>query len=321
MNRRDFLGTSAMAAAGAAAAAAIGLSAAPVVAQDGSIGLATARHFKVGDATVTALSDGFLPIGAELMNGVSEADFQALLRAAYIDSATHPTGVNAYLIETDGRRVLVDAGTGAAMGPALGHLARNMTALGIDPQSIDTVVATHLHPDHIGGIAAVASNPFGAARLVVDRNDIDFWNNADIKAQAPEGVQPFFDLAQATLARFGERVEAVSGEVSLGAGLTTIPLPGHTAGHMGVMLESGGDALLIWGDIVHVPPVQFARPDVTIGFDFDADMARATRQSILDRAATDRLRVAGMHIGFPGTGYVERAAQGYHFVSAPYPYG
>ncbi len=66
-------------------------------------------------------------------------------------------------METDGRRVLVDAGTGTAMGPGLGHLARNMTALGIDPQSIGTVVETDLHPDHIGWIAAVASNPFGAA--------------------------------------------------------------------------------------------------------------------------------------------------------------
>ena len=142
-----------------------------------------------------------------------------------------------------------------------------------------------------------------------------------MKGQAPEEVRQFFDLAMAAVGAFGDRVEGFEGEASLGAGMTAMPLPGHTPGHSGVMLESDGDALLMWGDIVHVPPVQFARPDVTIGFDVDQDTARATRMKVLDMAATDRLRVAGMHISFPGIGYVEKAGDGYRFVPSSYQYG
>lgn len=318
MNRREFFNTSALAVAGAS----LGLRAAPVAAGDGAIaGIATARTFPIGAARVTAFSDGFLQIGAEMMQGIPQEGFTQLLRDAHLSGDTHPTGVNAYLIEIGTKRILVDAGTGTVMGPGLGHLAANMAALGVDPSSVDKVIATHLHPDHIGGIATAQGNPYGNASLVTGAADIDFWSSADFRAQAPEGFKGFFDLATGTLAKFGDRVEAVSGAADLGDGLTAVPLPGHTPGHMGVMLESQGDSLLIWGDIVHVGPVQFARPDVTIGFDTDADLARKSRISILDQAATDRLQVAGMHIGFPGMGYLERAQTGYRFVPSPYPYG
>ena len=206
--------------------------------------------------------------------------------------------------------------------------ARYRFERGVDPEFTrdGLELATQMILDLCGGeasdVVVAGKVPNHARAYKLDPARVQSLVGMDI----PESEQ------RQTLTRLGFRLEGnmahvpswrpdVQGEADLGHGMTAVPLPGHTAGHMGVMLESGGDALLIWGDIVHVPPVQFARPDVTIGFDFDADMARATRQSILDRAATDRLRVAGMHIGFPGTGYVERAAQGYHFVSAPYPYG
>lgn len=318
MQRRQFLVQSAL----FTAVSTMGFRAAPVAAADGSVaGIAAAQSFKIGEATVTALSDGFLPITADTLVGITPEEFKTLLAAAYIEGDAHPTGVNAYLIETGGTRVLVDTGTGTVFGPGLGHLPTNMAALGIDPASIDTIVATHLHPDHIGGIAGVASNPFVNASLVASQDDIAFWSSSEIKAQAPEQFRSFFDMAVGATSAFGDKVRAVTGEADLGNGLTAVPLPGHTPGHMGVMLESGGDSLLIWGDVIHVPPVQFTRPEVTIGFDTDQDMARKTRQSVLDQAATDKLRVAGMHIGFPGMGYVERAAQGYRFVPQPYPYG
>lgn len=321
MHRRHFL-TTAIASA-TATSAVMGLRATPVAAagHGAHATVATALSYPVGAAKVTAVSDGFLPIDASALSGITPEDFAAILHDNHLTGPAHPTGVNSFLVETGDRKILIDAGTGTAFGPGLGHLAANMAALGIDPASIDTIIATHLHPDHIGGLMIGDSNPFANAGLVVQSADVDFWTNDDIRAQSPEQARGFFDMAKGALARFGDKVQTVSGSADLGQGLSAVPLPGHTPGHMGVMLESDGDSLLLWGDIVHVPPVQFARPDVTIGFDTDQDQARATRQALLDQVATDRQRIAGAHIGFSGVGYVERDGDGYRFVASPFPYG
>ncbi|MBS8225965.1 MBL fold metallo-hydrolase [Vannielia litorea] len=318
MDRRRFLATSTFAALGATT----GLRFSPVMAQDGSpMGVAAARSFPIGGATVTALSDGFLPITPEALIGVTPEEFASLLEAAHLPGEAHPTGVNAYLVEAGGTRVLIDTGTGTAMGPGLGQLAANMAALGIDPASIETIVATHLHPDHVGGALTDAGNPFSKAGLKVHAADLDFWTGGEVRKQAPAEAQGFFDIAENAVAGFGERVETFEDGADLGHGMTAMHLPGHTVGHSGVMLESEGDALLIWGDIVHVPPVQFAMPEVTIGFDTDQPQAAATRAALLDQVATDGTRVAGMHIGFPGIGWVEKRSEGYGFTPAPFPYG
>jgi len=318
MHRRDFLATSALAALGAAS----GLRLAPALAQDGSTtGVAAARSFPIGGARVTALNDGFLPIGPDALNGIEPEAFMELLRAAHIEGEAHPTGVNAYLVETGEATVLVDTGTGNAMGPSLGQLASNMAALGIDPASVDTVIATHLHPDHVGGVLAEGGNPFANAGLKVHEADLDFWTGGEVRKQAPESAQGFFDAAEAAVAAFGERVETFADGADLGGGMTAMHLPGHTVGHSGVMLESEGDGLLIWGDIVHVAPIQLARPEVTIGFDTDQPQAAETRTALLDQVATDGTRVAGMHIGFPGIGWIEKRSEGYGFTPAPFPYG
>ena len=280
-----------------------------------------AQSFRIGEATVTALSDGFLPIDAATLQGVSPEDYASLLAAAYIPDAVHNSAVNAFLIDLGGRRVLVDAGTGTMFGPSLGRLAGAIEALGIDPGSVDAFFATHLHADHIGGLISEAGNPFTAAALHVHSADIDFWTSEEIRAQSPEQFHMFFDAATAAVESFDGRVETFGGEADLGGGLTALPLPGHTPGHAGLMVESGGEGLMICGDIVHVGPVQFARPEVTIAFDIDPDMARETRIGFLDRAASDRLMIAGAHIGFPGVGFLERAGEGYHFVPAPFDHG
>lgn len=313
MHRRAFLqGTGA-----AVAGAGLGVSVTPVIAQDGTAGIVTATRFSVGSATVTAISDGFLPIDVGALSGISPEDFASLLKAARIAGTAHPTGVNAYVVD-HGRRTLIDCGTGTAFGPSLGHMIAGMEALGMGPETVDAVVATHLHPDHVGG-ALVTSFPNAA--LHVSSADIDFWTSPDVKAQAPADFHPFFDMAVAAVQSFGDRVAPISAADDLGMGMTAMPLPGHTPGHTGVMLDSDGAQILFWGDIVHVGAVQFARPEVTIQFDADQDTARATRLKTFDMAATDGLMIAGAHIGFPGVGYLEKSGEGYAFQAAPWPYG
>jgi glyoxylase-like metal-dependent hydrolase (beta-lactamase superfamily II) len=79
--------------------------------------------------------------------------------------------------------------------------------------------------------------------------------------------------------------------------------------------------VLFWGDIIHVPPVQFREPSVTIQFDTDQAQAAESRAKALDMAALDRIKIAGAHLDFPGLGYVEKAGSGYRWRTAPYPYG
>ena len=318
MNRRDMIKASAF------AAVAPSFLAARSVAADGHAGAATklaTLRYQLGKAKVTAISDGYLPISSEILTGVDEDQFAVRLKEAHKAGPAALTGVNTYLIEIGEERILIDAGTGSALGETLGQLTEALSSVGVAPTDITKVIATHLHPDHIGGLMIDGVNAFTNAELVASEDDIAFWTDETIAAGAPDNFKPFFALANAAVESFGDRVTPTKGEMSPTSGLTLMPMPGHTPGHMGVMLESEGEQLLFWGDIIHVGAVQFQRPDVTLAFDNDQPQAAATRASILDMVATDGLRIAGAHIDFPGVGYVERRSEGYGWIPAAYPYG
>ena len=224
------------------------------------------------------------------------------------------------MLDIAGKVTLIDAGTGAALGPTLGRLEPNLAAAGYQSSAITALLATHLHPDHIGGSVRNAKPVFEAAEFVVSETDRAYWSDAGNRAKAPEGFRPFYDLAQGALAAYGDRVRPVSGEAEALPGITAVPLPGHTPGHVGYRVASGGKSLLLWGDIVHSAAVQFARPEVTLAFDVDQPLAAKTRGALLEQVARDREIVAGAHIPFPGVGYVEKAGEGYRFVAAEWDY-
>ncbi len=314
MDRRGFLAGTGI----ASGLAALGWSVAPL----GAEGLVAARRYRVGAATVHVLSDGFIPIGPDMLNGVTPEEFATLLERAHIATDAHPSAVNAFLVEIGDRKILIDAGTGEIFGPTLGKLPSVLDALGIDPAAIDTVVFTHLHGDHIGGTVSPAGNPYVNAALRVASADIDFWTSEENQAQAPDAFKGAFDLARAALGGFGDRIESFGAEATtIAPGLSTMPLPGHTVGHTGLMLESEGDVLLIAADILHVPAVQLAMPAVTIGFDTDQDMARETRLKTMDMVATDRVMMGGSHIALPGLGFLETEGDGYRWTPARHQYG
>ncbi len=118
--------------------------------------------------------------------------------------------------------------------------------------------------------------------------------------------------AQRAFAPYRDRTRRIGGG-EIFSGISAHPQPGHTLGHTGWLIASRDDALLIWGDIVHISGVQFARPDAALTFDLDPDMARKARRRVLDWVATDRIRVAGAHLDLPSFGYVSRKDAGYAF--------
>jgi glyoxylase-like metal-dependent hydrolase (beta-lactamase superfamily II) len=222
--------------------------------------------------------------------------------------------VNAFLVHIPDRLVLVDGGCGGSMGPDMGRFGAHLAAMGVAPGDVDTVLATHLHPDHIGGLVDGAGKAlFPNAELVAHEIDVAFWADPQTLAQADDSTRGYVVLAQTVLATYRDRLKSVkSGEVL--PGITIVPEPGHTPGHSGWMFSSGNQSLLIWGDIVHMPGVQFARPGAGMGFDVDGDQAIVTRQRIFDMVTTDRLAVAGMHLDFPCFGHVAKASEGFAFI-------
>lgn len=280
------------------------------------------QRIAVGAIEVTAVSDGYIDIDPSLFPKATPEATAALKRAAFLPpEAPLRGGVNAYVMNTGDRLVLIDSGCAGLLGPTMGRLPESLEAAGVAPASIDTIVLTHMHPDHIGGVAsAEGAAVFPNAELVVHEADWAFWTSPDLTARAPEAVKPFFLAAQRNAGAYAGRVRRLSADGEVMPGLSLMHLPGHTTGHSGVVVADGPDTLLVWGDVVHSAALQFARPDWAIAFDTDPDQAVETRRRVFDMAAADRLRIAGMHLPFPGVGHVERAADGYRYTPESWTY-
>jgi glyoxylase-like metal-dependent hydrolase (beta-lactamase superfamily II) len=218
------------------------------------------------------------------------------------------------MLTMGGKRILVDTGCAATMGPTLGSMLSHLAAMGVAPETVSTVLLTHAHPDHANGlIDAAGAAVFPNAEIIISAKESAFWLDDAIMASVPEGSKGYFLGARAALAPYAGRTRLIDeGEVL--PGITAIPEPGHTPGHTGFLVTSGSESLLLWGDIVHLPGVQFARPDAGLAFDADGPAAIATRARIMDMAATDKLLVAGMHLDFPTFGHLVRQGTGYALV-------
>ncbi|MCQ4345960.1 MBL fold metallo-hydrolase [Pseudomonas stutzeri] len=317
---RSALLAAALVAAAVSATLPLAASAAPVAKQQTQV--PGFYRMALGEFEVTALYDGYVDLETRLLKGASAEDIQSLLARMFVESSGGvQTAVNAYLINTGSQLVLVDAGAAQCFGPTLGAIQANIRAAGYAPEQIDTLLLTHLHPDHACGLLdADGGMAFPNARVHVPQAEADYWLSAEVAAKAAEASQGMFKLAQAALAPYlaAGRLKPY-GEQGPGiAGVTPVASPGHTPGHSGYLFASGEQRLLVWGDIVHSHAVQFARPEVTIEFDVDSARAVASRQRALADAALDRLWVAGAHLPFPGIGHVRVEGEGYAWVPVEY---
>jgi glyoxylase-like metal-dependent hydrolase (beta-lactamase superfamily II) len=197
-------------------------------------------------------------------------------------------------------------------------LQRNLAATGIAPGEIDTVLMTHLHPDHSNGLAtAEGTAAFPNAELAMHADEHAYWTSAEAEAEVARSGQgvptggAYFPMAKRQMAPYADRMRFFGGGQEVFPGVTAMHFPGHTPGHCGFLIASGGQSLLIWGDIVHLPEVQVPRPDVTILFDVDPPQAAATRRRVFDMVATEKTHIAGMHLHFPGTAHLGREGNGY----------
>jgi glyoxylase-like metal-dependent hydrolase (beta-lactamase superfamily II) len=276
-------------------------------------------RIQLGQFEITALYDGALELDTNLLKDVSQADLQRLLSRMFVGNPKMQTAVNAYLINTGSHLVLVDTGAAKLFGPSLGYVLQNMKASGYEASQVDTVVITHLHGDHMGGLNDAGGQPlFPKAKILVSEADNDFWLSQKVADGAPPELQPFFKTARDSAAPYlksGQWHTFTDGSV-LVPGVQAVKANGHTPGHTAFAVESKGQKLLIWGDLVHAHAVQFAKPGVSFEYDIDRKQAVITRLSIMKAMADSKSMVAGMHLPFPGLGHVrEDGKDSYSWVS------
>ena len=264
----------------------------------------------LGDFEVTVLSDGsnMLPT-AKLLRG-DTANIEAALKRGFLTDMVE-TAHNSFLVNTGSKLVLIDAGAGSLLGPGAGYLARNLRAAGYQPEQVDEIYLTHLHADHVGGLVTDNRLTFPNAIVRVNKRDTDYWLSEANMEAAPADAKRFFQAAIASLTpcmRAGKLV-LFDGNADLVAGIRAQAAYGHTPGHSMYMVESKGQKLLLWGDIVHVAAVQFDNPAVTIGYDVDVAGAEREHWRQFADAADDGYLIGGAHVPFPGLGHVRRDSE------------
>jgi glyoxylase-like metal-dependent hydrolase (beta-lactamase superfamily II) len=285
-------------------------------------------QWQVGDVTITRIVELELPVPYNPKRPlIAEALPDALqsmpwLYPHFVTADGHlMTAVHALLVQTPSRRVVVDTciGNDKPRRMTLGHgldtpFLQHMQELGWTRESVDTVICTHLHVDHVGWNTLLDNGrwtpTFPRARYLVGRTEYAYWSeaqhaerHAEHRAIMNDSVQPLFDAGL---------VDLVDVDHQLCPELRLIPTPGHTPGHVSVLIESQGASALITGDVLH-HPCQIGRPDWTTTFDEDKQAASAQRKQVLERFADKTTLVIGTHFSAPTAGRIKRDGDSFRF--------
>jgi glyoxylase-like metal-dependent hydrolase (beta-lactamase superfamily II) len=274
----------------------------------------------LGDFEVTALSDGTFQMDAgKLLTNITPKQLDAALARSFLKDPVEES-VTGFLINTGSKLVLIDTGASTFFVPTLGKLLSNLKASGYQPEQVDEIYITHMHGDHVGGLLADGKPAFPNAIVRAAQQEADFWLSKAHMDAAPEDRKDGYKSAMKAVNPyfFAEKFKPFNGDKELIPGIRAVATPGHTAGHTIYIVESKGQKLVLWGDLMHVGAVQFADPSVTIQFDTDSAAAAAQRKKVFADVAEHGYWVAGVHLPFPGLGHLRATGSGYTFVPANY---
>ena len=274
----------------------------------------------LGNFEITALNDGTFPMDlVKLLAHITPKQLDEDLSRSFLTNPVEAS-VNGFLINTGTKLVLVDTGAGTFFGPTVGKLVTNLEASGYRPEQVDEIYITHMHSDHIGGLIKDGKMTFPNAVVRAAEQESDYWLSKAKMAAAPASAKDSFANAQQALGPYvaAGRFKPFSGDVELVPGIRAAATPGHTPGHTLYIVESGGEKLLLWGDLMHAAAAQFPDPSVSLQFDMDLPAAAAQRKKVFADAAAHRYWVGGAHLPFPGIGHLRTNGSGYTFVHANY---
>ena len=281
-------------------------------------------RFKIGDFQATVISDGYgpIPVGPIFAMNASEAELAPVLKANFMPPVIQATN-NILVVDTGRERLLVDTGFGEKLGPSFGSfpgLEANLCRAGITPGSIDLVVTSHCHLDHIGGLVTKSGAlAFPKAQFVFVDTEWNYWTGNRYESDVNSSPMPD-PFKQATIGAARENLPPVAdrsrfvkqgGEIA--SGVHYIAAPGHSPSHASILFTSNKEQFMHMGDIAHNPVTSLQHPDWTPVFDYDPVQAIKSRKAILDRVATDQIMVMGYHFPFPAIGHVVRRDAAYHW--------
>jgi glyoxylase-like metal-dependent hydrolase (beta-lactamase superfamily II) len=272
-------------------------------------------RFKIGDFQATVVSDGYgqIPIRPILAMNVSEAELAPVLKANFMQPVVQITN-NILVVDTGRERILVDSGFGEKLGPSFGNfpgLEANLRRAGIAPESVDLVVTSHGHLDHIGGfVTKSGALTFPRAQFVFVDTEWNYWTGSSYESEVNSSPMPdvfkkgFIAAARDNLPPVADRSRFVKQGGEITSGVHYIAAPGHSPSHATILFSSGNEQFMHMGDIAHQPVTSLQHPDWSPLFDYDPAQAIKSRKAILGRVATDRVKVMGYHFPFPAIGHV-----------------
>jgi len=277
------------------------------------------HRVKLGDFQLTVVSDGArpIPLPQRFVLNASNEEVLAVAEAAGMPKGEVVGPFNPMVVDTGTQRILIDTGYGA-LSPTVGRLPQSLALAGIDPKSIDIVLISHMHGDHINGIRNPdGSLAFANAEIKVPSVDWQFWMSDANMAKAPEGfIKWSFGLTRAVFSDIKHKVTRFDWGREVAPGITAVETAGHTPGHTSFVIQSGPRTLFFQADVSNVPDLFVRHPEWRLAFDTDPERAVATRRLIYDMAVTERMFMAGYHFPFPGFGFIEKAGSGYRVVAA-----
>ncbi|MEH2511470.1 glyoxylase-like metal-dependent hydrolase (beta-lactamase superfamily II) [Nitrobacteraceae bacterium AZCC 1564] len=277
------------------------------------------HRFKLGDAEVTVVSDGPLPLGdpSGAFIGVPKEDVQKMLSDNFLSPANVVLEQNAPVVNFGDKIVLFDTGMGTSklFGPTTGRLQKSIAESGLKPEDVDAIVCSHAHIDHIGGIVDEGGKPlFPNAQLYISQADLEFWTD-EAKQNGP--LKDFIVHARKNLLPVRDRIVFFKDNEEFLPGVTALSTPGHTFGHHIFMIQSGGKSFAFLGDLAHHQVLLLEKPRMEFAYDSDPKMAAASRVKMLDMLAANKIAVMSYHFAWPGYGHVVKAGDGFRYVAEP----
>jgi glyoxylase-like metal-dependent hydrolase (beta-lactamase superfamily II) len=277
----------------------------------------SAATFKQGAFEVTVVSDGHLVLPGKVLAPSAPPELlEPLLKEAGITAEKMESPTNVTIVRSGDDIIVFDTGSGTEFQPTAGKLIDNLKAVGIDPGTVTKVAFTHAHPDHAWGtVDKSGALNFPNATYYVAEGEWNFWMDKEIFTKLPKEAHPFAQGAQKHLGATQERVKIVKPGEEIVAGLAVVDTSGHTPGHASFELAGEGGLILV-GDAAPSPIVHLRHPEWPFAYDAIPDLAVANRKKLLDRAASEKIKLLGFHWPYPGVGYAEKKDLGYRYVPA-----
>jgi glyoxylase-like metal-dependent hydrolase (beta-lactamase superfamily II) len=281
-------------------------------------------RYKVGTIEVTVVTDGsntFKFADNHLLNKTRD-DLNKALEAAYYPKDLMTTPYNPIVVNTAGKLVVIDTGTGEAAFErskgVTGQFQTNLKAAGIDRNAVDTVIISHFHGDHINGLITPDKKlAYPNAEILVPAGDWKFFmDDGEMSRATGDRMKSVFKGVRDVFDPIGRKVTQYEPGKEIAPGITSVATPGHTPGHTSHVIASGNDKVYVQADVTHVPWVNARHPDWHVFYDQDPAMAEATRRKVYDMLVAEKMMVQGFHYPFPALAHVEKSGEGYREIMA-----